>query len=582
MATGRIESGRVDIRAPGNVPMQRVGVQEVNFVGSRAEAQGAGQIADALDRMSASLFGEAFRQREKEGLQFAAENPLTPEQFEAAKNGDLTTLQLGNNPVSVFQQAVQKARALELSNRFETEGRNELVVLLNQVEQGQATSEQVLTKINTMTNGLGRTLAKVDPEAAFKFRATMATQGNVVLKSAIEAETKRELNKQRVLFDMNFDNEVRIMEKAAAEDPDNFEAHASLFRAQVARASVRLNDPAIQAQYSTKAEEALKKARVGAVSAFVGSTDFSGDPLAAIKRLDAMDAGKMSKLWVGMSFEEKAQVRSNLRTLVTERQSAVDQAAKDALQADAVQVAQLETQYFQTGSKAALDKLRAISIRNPKAISPERVFDLPQKRAGGEQANPRAEFVLKTEIMQGLHPDPSSIEKRAKELGIGYKRLNEGVLSFYISRTSEEERDIDRLFRTESKIIPGQFNISQRQNEAYASLERRFQREYAAAVEAARKDNKPLPTKMQIADKVVKGRRDSEANKTIQRLVDNLNTNYGSNGSVRKTGVLFTDDMDVNDIASRADALGLRREDVDAIRQSYRAISEQRKKLDAE
>ena len=68
MATGRIESGRVDIRAPGNVPMQRVGVQEVNFVGSRAEAQGAGQIADALDRMSASLFGEAFRQREKEGL----------------------------------------------------------------------------------------------------------------------------------------------------------------------------------------------------------------------------------------------------------------------------------------------------------------------------------------------------------------------------------------------------------------------------------------------------------------------------------------------------------------------------------
>ncbi|MGB0742822.1 MAG: hypothetical protein ACPGXX_22325, partial [Planctomycetaceae bacterium] len=44
----------------------------------------------------------------------------------------------------------------------------------------------------------------------------------------------------------------------------------------------------------------------------------SGDPLAAIKRLDAMDAGKMSKLWVGMSFDEKAQVRSNLRTLVTE------------------------------------------------------------------------------------------------------------------------------------------------------------------------------------------------------------------------------------------------------------------------
>lgn len=582
MATGRIESGRVEIRAPGSSPMQRVGVQDVNFIGPRAEAQGAGQIADALDRMSAGLFGESFRQREKEGLQFAAQNPLTPQQFEAAKNGNLADLDLGGNPVSVFQEAVRKARSLELSGRFETEGRNEMVRLLTQVEQGQASSEQVLTKINTMTDGFGRTLAKVDAEAAYKFRATMATQGNVVLKSAIEAETKRALNQQRILFDLNFDNEVRIMEKVAAEDPDNFEAYASLFRAQVARAAGRLNDPAIQAQYSTKGEDALKKARVGAVSAFVGSTEFSGDPLAAIKRLDAMDAGKMSKLWAGMGFDEKAQVRSNLRTLVTERQSAVDQAAKDALQADAVQVAQLETEFFQTGSKKALDQLRAISIRNPKAISPEKVFDLPSKRASGEQANPRAEFLLKTEIMQGLHPDPASIEKRARDLGIGYKRLNEGVLNFYISRTNEDDREVERMFRTESKIVPGQFNISQRQNDAYASLERRFQREYTAAVEAARSANKPMPTKMQVAQQVVKGRRESDASKTISQLVANLNTNYGTNGAIRKTGTVFTDDMDVNDIATRAAALGLRREDVDAIRQSYRSIEAQRKRLDAE
>ena len=58
MATGRIESGRVDIRAPGSSPMQRVGVGEVNFIGPRAEAQGA-----AAEELAAGVEGFGGEER---------------------------------------------------------------------------------------------------------------------------------------------------------------------------------------------------------------------------------------------------------------------------------------------------------------------------------------------------------------------------------------------------------------------------------------------------------------------------------------------------------------------------------------
>ena len=294
MATGRIESGRVEIRAPGSSAMQRVGVGEVNFIGPRVAAQGAGQIAEALDRMSANLFGEAFRQREKEGLQFAADNPPTPEQIEAAKNGRLDDLNLGGNPLSVFQQAVRKSRALQLSQQFEMEGNAKLVEMLEKVKLGQADSTQILEQIQTMTDGLGRTLSQIDPEAAYKFRATMATSGNSVYKQALNEHVKRSQEQMKVKFLQDFQNKKGLLFSQADADPENFDLiHSRVFRSNVNNASMLLADPALQAQYGKDANDAVREARINVLEKFMLTEENLRDPRAARAKLFSGDVGRL-------------------------------------------------------------------------------------------------------------------------------------------------------------------------------------------------------------------------------------------------------------------------------------------------
>jgi len=73
MAT-RIESGRIQIDAPGSVPMERIAPQQVDFMtAAREEARGAATMADIIDRMSTTVFGMAKEMAQEEALRFAAE-----------------------------------------------------------------------------------------------------------------------------------------------------------------------------------------------------------------------------------------------------------------------------------------------------------------------------------------------------------------------------------------------------------------------------------------------------------------------------------------------------------------------------
>jgi hypothetical protein len=589
MATQRLESGQIQLRSVGGVPMVQAQQQAVDFVGPRAAAQGASQLAQVLDRMSASAFQTAAPMRQQEGLQFAADNPLTSEQIQLAKDG--VPVGIGStSSLNYFDQAVAKARSLELSGHFEIEGRNELAKMLADVKEGRVTSDQVRAKIKTISDGYSKSLSSIDPEASIKFRSTMATHGHTVLSAAYTAELERAKAQRFAKFDADFDNGVRLLEETIAQgsftdkngQQRSVDELADVFRKNILTQSLLLGDKALQKEYSTKFEAALTNAKIGVVSKHVIDPTFAPDAASAISKLDRGDAGKMSPIWNTMNFADQAKVRSNLRTTQIERQTTKDQSEKDLLQADTVRVAQLQNDYFTTGSSAALKELRTISIRSPKAISPESVFDLPNKRASGELANPRAEFVLKTEIMSGLHPNPESIEKRSRELGIGYKQLSSSILPFFITRTNEEERDIEKIFRTESKIVPGQFNISQKQNSAYAQLTGRFSKEYQVQLEKAQKEGKPVPSKLEVAQQVITKRQTSEQAKAIAKNIELLNSEYGMQGSTRKTGIVFSEESDYNDIASQAKKLGLKTEDLNSIQQRLEIINKQRQALDAQ
>lgn len=400
----RIESGRMQIANVGGVPMQQVQPRGVDYVGPRAEAQAAGTLAQVLDRMSSSLFEQAGQLRQQEGLEFVATNPITPEQIEAAKNGDVSTLELSKNPISIFGQAVRKARALELSSHFEIEGRNELVKLLADIEAGTATSEQVQGKIATLTEGFGKSLAQVDPEAAYKFRATMATHGNTVLKSAYEAELKRAKNQRMAKFDMDFDNGIRLLETTVAQHPEQLEQLADVFRQNVMQQSVLLGDAGLQKEYSTKFETALRNAKINAVTKELVTNDaYMANQVETLNRIIMGDIGRLSpvlKQMVANDFDAVAKVTANFMVAYNQR----EQLAKDADEArkreGQNQAINLLEQIFPLPEgdprrKAMIDQLIALP---PGSVPIGTLKDLLDP---GKEGNPAVEFNTLNGIFQG-------------------------------------------------------------------------------------------------------------------------------------------------------------------------------------
>ena len=356
----------MQIRSVGSVPMVQAQQQSVDYIGPRVAAQGAGQLAQVLDRMSASAFQMAGTLRQQEGLQYVASNPPSAEQLEAAKNG--VTIGLGGRgetssigstgSLNIFDQAVAKARSLELSGHFEMEGRNELNKLLIGVEDGSVTSEQVGAKIKAMSDGFfPKTLANIDPEASIKFRATMATHGNTVLNAAYKAELARAKNQRIAKFDADFDNSIRLLEETVSQGSftdstgqvRSVDELADVFRKNVLTQSLLLGDKGLQTEYSTKFEVALRTAKVNAVTKALMSDASMADPEKTLAKLKAGDLGNMSPVLQSMitnDFESVAKVTANFMVAVNNRKSIKDAKIADEKRVSEGQAINLLEQIF--------------------------------------------------------------------------------------------------------------------------------------------------------------------------------------------------------------------------------------------
>jgi hypothetical protein len=383
--------------------------QQVDYIGPRVAAQGAGQLAQILDRMSASAFQTAGVMRQQEGLQFAAQNPLTTVQIDAAKGG--STFGLGANPtesistgsLNFFDQAVAKARSLELSGHFEIEGRNELVKLLSQVEAGQIDSAQVAAKVQTMSDGYSKSLAKIDPEASIKFRATMATHGNTVLNAAYKAELDRAKSQRIAKFDSDFDNTIRLLEQTISQgswtdangQQRSIDELADVFRKNVLSQSLLLGDKALQIEYSTKFEAALRTGKINSVTKTLMAPENMVDPDLTLKKIQSGDLGNMSPVLQDLiknDFDAVAKVTANFMVAVNYKKSIADAKIADAKRAGEAEAINLLEQIFPLpdGSPKKQQLITQLNALPPGSVPVGILKDLlepkPPKEAESNQA----------------------------------------------------------------------------------------------------------------------------------------------------------------------------------------------------
>ena len=459
------------MRSVGGVPMVQAQQQQVDYIGPRVAAQGSGQLAQILDRMSASAFQTAGVMRQQEGLQFAAQNPLTTEQIESAKGG--VTIGMGANPtesvstssLNFFDQAVAKARSLELAGHFEIEGRNELVKLLSDVEAGRATSDQVTTKVQTMSDGYAKSLASIDPEASIKFRATMATHGNTVLNAAYKAELDRAKAQRIAKFDSDFDNSTRLLEQTISQgswtdangQQRSIDELADVFRKNVLTQSLLLGDKGLQTEYSTKFELALRNAKINSVTKALITDDNMVDPERTLQKLRNGDLGNMSPVLQSMivnDFDAVAKVTANYMVAVNNRKSIADAKAAQIKKDGEAQAINLLEQIFPLpdGSpkkKQLISQLTAL----PEGSVP--IGTLKDLLAPSGEGNPAVNFNLLSGIYNNTITRPDQIWGLVGK-GITGK---DAVTALKILQ-SEDRRDSSELDRGISQlsgipVIPG-------------------------------------------------------------------------------------------------------------------------------
>ena len=555
MATQRIESGQIQLRSTGGVPMVQAQQQQVDYIGPRVAAQGASQLAQILDRMSASAFQAAGVMRQQEGLQFAAQNPLTTVQIDAAKGG--TTFGLGASPtesistgsLNFFDQAVAKARSLELSGHFEIEGRNELVKLLSDVEAGNTTSAQVATKIQTMSDGYSKSLANIDPEASIKFRATMATHGNTVLNAAYKAELDRAKVQRIAKFDSDFDSSIRLLEATVSQgswtdangQQRSINELADVFRKNVLTQSLLLGDKALQIEYSTKFETALRTAKINSVTKTLMAPENMVDPDLTLKKIQSGDLGNMSPVLKDLivnDFDAVAKVTANFMVAVNNRKSIADGKAAEAKRAGEAEAINLLEQIFplpdnSPKKKQLIDKLNALP---PGSVPIGTLKDLlepkPPKEAESNQA-------LYFNLLSGIYNNTITQPAQIWSL-VGKGITGKDAVAALKLLQSEDKRDSSTLDRAISQlagipVIPGSVVMIdpkgeefKRRNELKAEA---LQIESAAAAKGQVLTPREIIT--QLEDSVAK-RRNTESAKAAKKSLEIYEKKSWVNGPITR------------------------------------------------
>lgn len=345
MATQRLESGQMQLRGAGGVPMVQVQPQQVDFVGPRVAAQASSQLAQIIDRMTASTLEVGKQMRTEEGFQYALENELSDAQLLLAKGETPEKLDLPTTrSFGYFARAVAKARSIEIASHFEKEGRNELAKLLTDINNNNITPDKVKQKIDAVINGYSKSeLGRIDPEAMIKFRATMLTHGSTVMNKAYEKQAEQQQQLKLIEFDLDFRNKREIIraelergfwspvkdQAGTIETQDFTKPQRSIadlidvHRASTAYKAATLGDARIQKEYSDKFEKMVSEEKINVGTNLVLTEEFMANPSVGVERILKGDLGKYSAVWQGMTEAEKKAVRDNFGAAVTARKQGI-------------------------------------------------------------------------------------------------------------------------------------------------------------------------------------------------------------------------------------------------------------------
>lgn len=402
------------------------------------QANYQGTVSKVLDRLTTTLFGIAQDESQRAGLQFAAENRLTAEQLRAMATGDVSELDLGN-PLNVFNNAVRKARAIEVSAHAEDEGREKLLELLKQAERGEIDTQVVREKITAITNGWGEVVAKIDPEASYKYRASMATMGNKVIDKVGEIEGKKRLIANRIKLDRMYQNLQKEITLYASSEPPidpntgqpmSLDMITDSLKQNFLNNALALGGVQAADLYMPRIDKEITEAKINSVTQVLIMDENFGKP-GTLDALRAGNAGKATAAYMSLLPEDRAKVMANYMTAISNRRNEMEsvKAADKLASEDAAN--KLLIEFYNPATNQARRRQIGNDLANLKVLSIDQMERFLNPKVEGDAY---AYADLETAIVTNQITDSAQLRKLAARSGMNgeqYARLNTKLLSGY-------------------------------------------------------------------------------------------------------------------------------------------------------
>ena len=525
----QVQGGRVQIAGVPNavLPEVQFGQRDVSS-GYQAQARYQQSVSTVIDRMTQTVFGVAEGMSQRAGLQFAAENPLTTEQLEAMSKGDMSQVSLGS-PLNVFNSAVRKARAIEVSGHAEVEAREQMVVLLEKANMGEMDATQVQDQIAAITNGYGQSLAQIDPDASYKFRATMGAVGGRVIEKVAELDGQKRMIGNTVKVQRLYTTMQQEIALAATTkfpiDPATGRERTSAEFIDTLKENFLSNAQALigtnaALQYVNNIDNDINVAKVNAISqSLITDPKFANDPN-AINRLIRGDAGSASNAYQTLLPDDKAKVMAAYMTHTSQQHTLQQKGQAQASAAVNKSYQALELTYALaqvTGNEEVAANTLAEMISHP-GLTADRVRDISQKN---RTSSPEGISKLQSMLVDGLITTREQLTEYARDFKVFYDdgKLGPIVNTFNNLYATTNGSYVKNQIRAAANVPEGLVQLDPKSD--YAKKIAQYTEEFTAAQTEALRTGQPFDPKKtvdDIAKRAIQARQSSDAQSAKNQL----------------------------------------------------------------
>ena len=315
-----------------NLGVQYADLPRISTAAQQAQAEGFTSLGRSLDRMTAFFEEKAVTEAKRQGMKYAAENPLTQEQVNAALKTEQGVKVEGAG--SVFQQSYEKMQGALLSSQLQLEGQRKLANVAAAIEAGAPVDlNAIQADIKDMTDGYAASVMALDPEQSVRLRAAIGTAGNALYSKAAERAIKVQQAQYTAYLDESLTKMQPLLEaivsKTGTIDPTTgqminidqlIETQAKPFLDAI---RITGND----AHYKQFAKQ-VKESKMGALVAKAQDREWAANGTIALEQIRNNNFGQLTTLVNSLSQKDMEEVRKRVLSSYSDEQTAADQVKK--------------------------------------------------------------------------------------------------------------------------------------------------------------------------------------------------------------------------------------------------------------